>query len=162
MQDFHNLPVVGVDMHLYFNYSINKATFDETNAYTGGLTGSVNLGDVPQNLLTTGFVWQRNGWRVNLDGRYVGTQYMDNYDTGLPTNYVIHPYFTLNLGIAKTIEVKALNRTNHVRFGLNIDNLLNRYYINQADQQTNYYKQPYAEGIPGAPRSLMGSVTVMF
>ena len=136
MQDLHNLAYIGGDTHLYVSYAHNKATLDETNGVTAALTGAVNLGDVPQDLLSTGFVWSRQGWRVNVDGRYVGTQYLDNYDTGLPTNSVIHPYFTMNLGVSKTVDVKALNRTNKVRFSLNVDNLLDRYYINEGDVQT--------------------------
>jgi outer membrane receptor protein involved in Fe transport len=110
-------------------------------------------------------VWKKDGWRFNLDGRYVGKQFINQQDISVTNGGVIHPFFVMNMGVSKTIDVEALGRTHQVRFGVNVDNLLDRYYFNQAFSDTsskNTGKFSYTAADVAAPRSVIGSITVAF
>jgi iron complex outermembrane recepter protein len=49
-----------------------------------------------------------------------------------------------------------------VRFGLNVDNLLDREYLNTAYTDTDYFGNDFVRGVVAAPRSITGSVDIFF
>jgi outer membrane receptor protein involved in Fe transport len=70
----------------------------------------------------------------------------------------------MDLGVSKTIDVMALGRSHQVRFGINVDNLLDRYYFNQAytNYDTHVPGNYYTSADVAAPRSVIGSITIAF
>jgi outer membrane receptor protein involved in Fe transport len=174
LHDLHS-ETIG-DTHLYLSYAHNEAEFLNTTTITTTTGNILNgvvvsrgpLADVPQNLLSSGVSWKKNGWRVNLNGRYVGKQYIDQDYVGVTApasaGNILHPYFLMDLGVSKTIDVMALGRSHQVRFGINVDNLLDRYYFNQAytNYDTHVPGNYYTSADVAAPRSVIGSITIAF
>ncbi|SFS11864.1 Outer membrane receptor proteins, mostly Fe transport [Dyella sp. OK004] len=151
-------------LSLYFNYAHNQAKFTSSfsSDFAGQVTAGQPLAGVPQNLISTGIVWRWNGWRVNADARYVDKQYIDQLFAGTPTASTIKSYAVVNLGVNKTIALDKSGFVKQLKFGLNIDNLFNRRYLNTAFTDTDVNGNSFIRGIVAAPRSVMGSVAVDF
>jgi outer membrane receptor protein involved in Fe transport len=168
----------------YLNGSYNEAVC--TSFFTpfsggGSDTGNgCNIGEqlpnVPRYLLTSGLIWDYDGWHVDLQGRYVGQQELLDYSTGLPVNPAtieagqptkIPDYFLINVGIVKVVPI-TWGPSNALRFALHVDNLFDKKYYSEAE--TNYRitdpnSQPTAidfYGITGEPRAVFGSVSMYF
>ncbi len=153
------------DLTGYFNYSHNQA------AYGGAFKsvdagGSVNAGDpvanVPKNLVSLGALWKHDGWRVNLDGRYAGAQFIPSTG-GLPTNSTIPAFTVFNAGVSKTLATGSPSLGKSLRLGLNVDNLFDRHYlITATDYGSGTAPGNTLRGIYAAPRAVTGSVAVDF
>jgi len=168
-QDFQD--VFEGKLHSYFNYAHNKAVYTATSS-TGAITSNTPLTDVPQDLISTGVSWERDGWLLNVDGRYVGLQYVEEGATGLTSPYTVDPYFLLNAGISKTFDLRNGAVIQHVRVSVHGDNLLNRTYLIDPYGETypKGYTNPnvpnpaagYLSAVPGEPRSVTFSVAASF
>ncbi len=168
-QDFGQQP--WGDLSLYLNYSYNQAKFTSsfTSDYAGSVTAGAPLANVPDTLVNFGGVWSRDGWRVNVDGRYVGRQYLDQQNSGLPTQATIGAYFLVDLGISKTFELHNMAFAKSIKVAFNADNLTNKYYLNEGYTDSlynpadgNYDGASFIRAVPGAPRSFTGSLVVGF
>jgi iron complex outermembrane receptor protein len=149
----------------YFNYARNQANF--TSSFTDTVSGAqVNngtpLADVPYDLASAGVDWSWNGWQANADIRYVGKQYTDQAQSGLPTANSIPPYEVVDLGVSKTIDVHEMGRDGSVRIGLNVDNLFNKFYFNEAFTDFDSNNHQFLRPVVGAPFSATGSIEVKF
>ena len=137
-----------------------------------------HIPDVPQFLASAGVTWDYKGWTAQLTGRYIGKQWVVDYDNGAPdvasqepsyyTTYESYPtipgYFVADLHLAKKFEIKGAPVVKSVKVSLDIDNLFNKYYIQYADtsyKQNWNYDQTFFE-YPGAPRSFFGRIDVGF
>ncbi|RDS80050.1 TonB-dependent receptor [Dyella psychrodurans] len=152
------------DLSTYFNYAHNQAKFTSSfnSDYAGQVSAGQPLAGVPQNLLSAGVVWKWQGWRVNLEGRFVDKQYIDQLYAGTPTASTIKPYTVVNIGISDTVRFAESGFGQQVRFGLNVDNLLDREYFNTAYTDTDYYGNNFIRAVIAAPRSITGSVDIFF
>ena len=151
-------------LSVYFNYAHNQATF--TSSFVSDIAGAVTKGQplagVPKNLASAGLVWQREGWRLTADGRFVDRQYIDQLLAGTPTATTISAYFVLNLGVSKIFDMDPSGFVKHVKLGLNVDNVLDRRYLNTAFTDTDYNNNNFIRGIIAAPRAVTGSLALDF
>ena len=152
------------DLSGYVNYAYNSAKF--TTSFNSDYAGTVNAGQplagVPDNLVNAGFVYKWGGWRFNVDGRYIGRQYVDQFLAGTPSATTIKPYYTLNLGLSKTLNVDILGDHRSIKAAVNVDNLLDRSYYNEAYSDTTYGGTSFLRAVVAAPRSVTGSLSVSF
>ena len=152
------------DLSAYFNYAHNQAKF--TSSFASDYAGTVNAGQplagVPSDLLSAGLVWKYEGWRFNLDARFVGKQYVDQLYAGTPTASTIKPYAVVNIGISDTIRLRDSGFGRQIRVGLNVDNLLDRQYLNTAYTDTDYFGNSFIRGVIAPPRTITGSIDVDF
>lgn len=150
-----------VDAHV--TYSHNTATFlvgFTTYAGVSVQTGQP-LAAVPRDLATTALDWHWSGWRASVQARYVGLQYTDQFNAGTPTANTISPHTVTDLGLAKTFSIDGA-ALKSVRLALKVDNLFNKYYLNEAYADTDYSGNNFIRDVPGAPRSFTGTVSVKF
>jgi outer membrane receptor protein involved in Fe transport len=69
----------------------------------------------------------------------------------------------MDIGLSKTIELHDIGPwAKRIRFAINVNNLFDKYYFNQAYTQTDYFGNNYLAASPGAPQSVTGSITVQF
>jgi iron complex outermembrane recepter protein len=161
----------------YLNYSHNDAKFTAsfTSDYAGAVSAGQPLANVPRDLVTGGVVWQMAGWRANAAVRYVGLQYIDQQYSGTPTSSTIAAHTLVDIGVAKTLTLDGSAAVRSVRIALNVDNLFDKYYYNEAVTDTTFsdssatpplvnppYGVPFIRAVPGAPRSVVGTVSVRF
>jgi iron complex outermembrane receptor protein len=162
------------DLKGYLNYTYNEAFF--TSAFTADSIGSnlsisstnvtsgEAMADVPRDLFQFGVIWNYEGFRLDANGRYIGSQFILDNDSGTPSNITIPSYFIMNLALAKTIPLKNTGVWGKsLKFSIRVDNLFNKYYYGQAFTQSN---EPHVGNTefasPGAPRSVIGKIEVAF
>lgn len=160
------------DLSAYVNFAYNQAEFTSSfvSDYVGGLNSNSGvqvsagepLADIPNYLVNAGVVWSWQGWRFDAEGRYVGSQYTDNLNSGTPSTTKVGSYFLVDLGLAKTIPFRGIGPAKAIKFQINVNNLFNRYYFNQAFTQQDFFGNNYLAASPGAPRSVTGSIEVKF
>ncbi|MBU6501864.1 MAG: TonB-dependent receptor, partial [Burkholderiales bacterium] len=148
----------------YFNYAHNQAKFTSSfnSDFAGAVTAGQPLAGVPQNLVSIGAVWKSQGWRVDLNSRYVGKQYIDQAYAGLPSATTLGAYAVANLGISDTLRPVATGFGKSVKLSLNLDNLFNRRYLNTAFTDTDFSGNSFVRGVSAPPRMITGSVDVAF
>ena len=122
--------------------------------------------DVPKYLVSAGVTWDYKDWTAQLTGRYIGQQYVIDYDDGAPdaNRPTIPGYFIADFHLAKTFEIKGAPVVKSIKISFDIDNLFNKYYIQYANTSylEDYYKQQTFFEYPGAPRSFFGKIDVGF
>jgi iron complex outermembrane recepter protein len=177
-EDFGEQSWGDVKAQLSAAYNQAKFTSSFNSDFVGGqgsnsdsdtaVTAGEPLADVPDVLVSGDVNWSYQGWRVDFDGRYVGSQFGNNTASGTTTSangttLTIPAYAVFDLGLSKTIQFTSMGRQNTVKFGINADNLFNAYYFNSEDTFTPPKGfQPYNEGTPGAPRSIIASIDLKF
>jgi len=159
---------------VYLNYAYNQANYTSkfvTDSIGNDLSVSdvtVNAGepmpDVPQELITLGGTWRYNGFRFDAEGRYIGSQYLLDEDSGTTANTKIDGYFVMNLGASYTMPLPpSYPWGKSVKFSILVDNLFNKYYYNEAYVESNApYVGPTEFAAPGAPRSITGKIEIKF
>jgi outer membrane receptor protein involved in Fe transport len=161
------------DLKATVSFAYNEANFTSTfqSDYVGGSNSNADvtvtkgepLADVPNILFSAGLDWTYEGWRLDLAGRYVGSQYTDNTSSGTPSNTKIAGYAVIDIGVSKLIQFHGLDgRPSSIKLSLNVNNLLNQYYYNQAYTQQDYNNNNYLLASPGAPRSVIGAIEMAF
>jgi len=156
------------DLNGYIHYSYNEAIY--TSKFTADSLGSglsdadttvlpgEPVPDVPRYLITFGGVWNYQGYTLNAQTRIIGHQYITDDDTGLPDSRTIPAYIVMDASLAKTFPLKTVGMWGKsVTFTINVNNLFNKYYYAQA-----YTSQGVEYASPGAPRSVLGRITVAF
>jgi len=177
----------------FLNASYNEAQCaTKFVPFNGGASDSGNgcnpgqqLANVPRYLATAGLIWDYSGWHVDLQGRYVGQQSVNDYNTGLPANTStlaagqptkIPDYFLFNVGIIKVIPLENIGPAKALRLGLHVDNLFDKRYYSEGETNTdsnnpctpstcgtaNPVQADDFYGITGEPRAVFGSVSVYF
>jgi outer membrane receptor protein involved in Fe transport len=161
----------------YLNYAHNDAKFTSTfnSDYAGQVNAGVPLANVPRDLVAAGVVWQMAGWRANATVRYIGLQYIDQLAAGTPSSSTIAAHTLVDIGIAKTLSLDGSAGRRSLRIALNVDNLFDKYYYNEAVTDTTFsdasatpplvnppYGVPFVRAVPGAPRSVVGTVSLRF
>lgn len=177
-EDFGEKHLYGQDVGdytLYLNYAFNDAYY--TSSFELASAGnnnssvtSVSKGQpvalVPQNTLSLGGAWNYHGWQATADANYVTSQYINQLNAGTTSDLREPAYFTLNLGISKTIHLDT-DYVKSMKIAFFADNVLNRHYdaFAYAENYTKYSPlngQAYAAIDEAAPRAFYGSVTLNF
>jgi outer membrane receptor protein involved in Fe transport len=152
------------DWNGYFNYSHNDAKFTSsfTSDYAGPVAAGQSLGNVPKDLVTTGVVWQMAGWRASASVRYIGQQHINYLASGTPAPDTISAHALADIGIAKTVNLDGTTGVRSLRIALNVDNLFDKYYYNEAYTDADFNSNSFVRAVPGAPRSVVGTVSLRF
>jgi iron complex outermembrane recepter protein len=161
------------DWNVYLNYAHNDAKFTSsfTSDYAGPVTSGQSLANVPKDLVTAGVVWQMAGWRASASVRYVGRQYINYLASGTPAPDTISAHTLTDVGIAKTLSLDGPAGRRSLRIALNVDNLFDKYYYNEASTDTTFSDSTavppivgtnFVRAVPGAPRSVVGTVSLRF
>ena len=147
----------------HLNYSHNQAIFlGSFTTYAGATVAAGQpLADVPKDLASLQLTWSFAGWRATTEARYIGTQFIDQLSAGTPTANTISPHTLVDISLAKTLEFPG-SALRSVRFALNVDNLFNKYYFNEAFTDVDFNNNNFVRAVPGAPRIVIGTVDVKF
>lgn len=152
------------DFDTLLNYSHNKAVFNSAfTTYTGAtVSAGQPVAGVPRDLASLSLDWRLAGWRAAVGVRYVGLQYIDQFNAGVPSANTIAAHTLVDLGLSKTIELDHAAGFRSMRIGLNVDNLFDKYYLNEAYTDTDFSGNSFVRGVPGAPRIIIGTIDVRF
>ena len=161
------------DLKGYVNFAYNEAKYTSNfsaDSVGSGLSNSdynviagERMADVPDVLVTVGGTWAYQGFRVDAQGRYIGSQVTLNTDSGAPSGVNIPSYVVMDLGISKTFGVSSSNMVaQSVKLSLNVSNLFDKYYFNEAYVSADHNPGATEFAAPGAPRSVMGKIEISF
>jgi len=161
--EFEVAPVPG-RLSAYLNLARNQARFTSSfnSDYAGAVLAGTPLAGVPENLVSAGAVWKFDGWRASAEGRFIGRQYLDQANSGTPSSATIGGHAVLGLAVSRALALDAPSTSRTLRLGLNVDNVLDRRYLNTGFSETNIVGSTYIRGIYAAPRTIAGSVAYTF
>ncbi len=146
------------------NYSHNKATFlSAFTSYAGvAVAAGQPLAGVPRDLVSAALTWRNAGWQATADMRYVGLQYIDQLSAGTPTANTIAAHTLADLSFARTLSLGDSPGFKTLRLALNVDNVFNKYYFNEAFTDVDINNNNFVRAVPGAPRLITGTVDLRF
>ncbi len=156
---------------VFGNVSQNKAFFtsDFTVANAAGTAAIAGqsvvsgqpLAGVPRHLANLGIGWKWKTWRANLSEHYAGSQYVNEYNAGVPGAETIPGYAVMNLTLRDTLHI-GQGMLKDVKLALHIDNVLDRHYYTFGYGDTTYSGTPFVRAIYEEPRAYFGSATIDF
>ncbi|MBW8076189.1 TonB-dependent receptor [Metallibacterium scheffleri] len=162
---------------VFGNISQNKAFF--TSSFTvssatgtsvligGGTNPSAQvfagqpLAEVPNHLANLGVGWKWKTWRANLSEHYAGSQYVNEYNAGIPSAETIPSYAVMNLTLRDTLHI-GQGMLKNVQLALHVDNVLDRHYYTFGYGDTTNGGNPFVRAIYEEPRAYFGSATIDF
>ena len=156
---------------VYGNIAYNKAYF--TSSFTvanaagaAALAGQTvksgqPLAGVPKHLANLGIGWKWHDWRASVSEHYSGSQYVTEYNAGLPGSETIPSYAVMNLSIRDTVHL-GTGLLKDVKLALHVDNLLDRHYYTFAYGDTTFAGTPFVRAIYEEPRAYFASATIDF
>jgi outer membrane receptor protein involved in Fe transport len=159
------------EFSVYGNLAQNKAFF--TSAFTVANSSGVSatagqdvvagqpLAGVPKHLANVGIGWKRDGWHVNVSEHYSGSQYVNEYNAGLPSAEKIPAYAVMNLTVRDTVHI-GRGLWKDLKLALYVDNVLNRHYYTFGYGDTTYDGTPFVRVIYEEPRAYFASATLDF
>lgn len=169
LQDSVDTPYGGFS--LYGNAVENKAYFTTgfTVANSAGASALAGqnvvagqpLAGVPKHLANLGVGWKWHGWRASLSEHYSGSQYVNEYNAGVPTAETIPSYAVMNFTLNDKIKLND-GVLKDVKLALYVDNVLNRHYYTFGYADTTYSGTPFVRAIYEEPRAFFGSATFDF
>lgn len=142
----------------YANYSLNLRKYEYTSTYD---VPGENVDGANYSTLNVGLNWDWGGLQANLNGRYVGSRRLHNYNTGRIGKLSVPAYFLMDFSMNDRIKLHNAYAKS-VDLSLTLYNLLNRQYFATAYANTDYYGNYYLDGEVGMPRAVFGTVTVRF
>ncbi len=169
MQYSIDTPLGGLSV--YGNVAQNKAFF--TSAFTvasaagsGALAGnSVKSGQplagVPKHLANLGVGWKWTTWRAKLGAHYSGSQFVNEYNAGLPSAEQIPAYTVVNFTLRDKLRF-GNGPIKDMKLALYVDNLLDRHYYTFGYGDTTYSGAPFVRAIYEEPRAYFASATFDF
>ena len=156
---------------VFGNVSQNKAFF--TSAFTVSAAAGTAaiagksvvpgqpLAGVPQHLANLGVGWKWKTWRANLSEHYAGSQYVNEYNAGIPSAETIPSYAVMNLTLRDTLHI-GQGMLKNVQLALHVDNVLDRHYYTFGYGDTTNGGNPFVRAIYEEPRAYFGSATIDF
>ncbi|WP_329742197.1 TonB-dependent receptor [Dyella sp. A6] len=156
---------------IYGNLAENKAYFtsDFTVANSSGVAATAGqdvhsgqpLAGVPKHLANLGIGWKWQGWRVNVSEHYSGSQYVNEYNAGVPSAETIPSYAVTNLTVRDTVHIGD-GMLKDVKLALYVDNVLDRHYYTFGYGDFMSDNTPFVRAIYEEPRAYFASATVDF
>ncbi|MDE2449230.1 MAG: TonB-dependent receptor [Gammaproteobacteria bacterium] len=123
---------VALPYHLQLEANANYTSAKYTSSFTNSNGAAVTSGQWrPEIPVVSGNVFLNfsNGpWYASLSGHYTGSEYMQDYNTGVTTPYQLGGFALVNFDAAYTLTMNA-DVLQSLKFELNVDNLLNRHAI---------------------------------
>ncbi len=124
--------MVALPYHLQLEANANYTSAKYTSNFTNSNGATVTSGQWrPEIPVVSGnvFLNYSNGpWYASLNGHYTGSEYMQDFNTGVTTPYQLGGFALVNFAGAYTWRMEA-RTLQSVRFELNIDNIFNRHAI---------------------------------
>ena len=146
----------------FFTSSFTVANAAGTAAIAGqSVVSGQPLAGVPQHLANLGVGWKWHTWRANLSEHYAGSQYVNEYNAGIPSAETIPSYAVMNLTLRDTLHI-GQGMLKNVQLALHVDNVLNRHYYTFGYGDTTYSGMPFVRAIYEEPRAYFGSATIDF
>ena len=104
------------------------------------------------------------GWNLSLQGKYVGEQFMDNFNS---ENSKVPGYFVSSFNVSKDFDLGVDSSKSKLNIGLAVDNLFNNKYYSYGWVYQAWFADgsaPYVEqGIyPQAPINFMLKIGMKF
>ncbi|MDE3209266.1 MAG: TonB-dependent receptor [Pseudomonadota bacterium] len=156
---------------IYGNIAENKANFTSsfTVANSSGVAAIAGqqvssgqpLAGVPKRLANLGVGWKWLGWRVNLSEHYSGSQYVNEYNAGVPSAETIPAYAVTNLTVRDTVHIGE-GVLKDLKLALYVDNVLDRHYYTFGYGDATSDGTPFVRAIYEEPRAYFASATVDF
>ncbi|THD10916.1 hypothetical protein B1806_06050 [Metallibacterium scheffleri] len=169
LQDSMDTPLGAFSV--FGNISQNKAFFtsDFTVAGAAGTAAIAGqsvvagqpLAGVPQHLANLGIGWKWKTWRASVNEHYAGSQYVNEYNAGIPTAETIPSYAVMNFTLRDTLHI-GQGMLKDVKLALHVDNVLDRHYYTFGYGDTTYSGTPFVRAIYEEPRAYFGSATIDF
>ncbi len=132
---------ISLPYHLQLEANANYISAKYTSSFSNSNGAAVNSGQWrPEIPVVSGniFLNYSNGpWYASLSGHYTGSEYMQDYNTGVTTPYQLGGFALVNFNAAYTLTMDS-DVLKSLEFELNVDNLLNRHtiYSSQVSQIT--------------------------
>lgn len=157
-------------LKMFTNLNVQKAYF---NNYTFGGTTAQGLpvSDTPQTTFNIGAYWtHRMGSGFVIKPRawfqLVGTQYIFNNNTGLPTTQKLPAHGELNLAVALTLPSSVFGGAFSPKLKVEVMNVLDHKYNEFEYISAGGLYQTQASGYglvyPGAPRAVYATISAKF
>jgi outer membrane receptor protein involved in Fe transport len=156
---------------VFGNFSQNKAYFTSSftvanSAGTAAIAGqSVSSGEplagVPKTLGNLGVGWKWRTWRADVSEHYAGSQYVYEYNAGLPGAQTIPSYAVMNFTLRDTLPLRW-GAIRDLKLALHVDNVLNRHYYTFGYGDTTYAGTSFVRAIYEEPAAFFGTVAVDF
>ncbi|EQD40019.1 secreted protein containing TonB-dependent receptor, beta-barrel domain protein [mine drainage metagenome] len=148
---------------LYGNWSENKANFTSSfnSTYAGTVLAGQPLAGVPKHLANLGVRWHMAGWRADVYAHYAGSQYLNQYNAGVPSSATIPGYTVVNFGIADTVDL-GMGMLKNVELALHVDNVFNKRYYVYGYSDTTFNGTPFVRVLMQEPRAYYASATLKF
>ena len=152
------------DLSGYVNYSHNEAKFTSTFSGAEGNSGVAGepLAGVPSDLLAIGVTYKGDNWQTTVFGQYVGSQFINQAFIGTPSSNQLPSYVDMDFTGSYDIPLEGVGGLRTLRLALQVSNLLDSHYFANAQTTSTFSKVNYIQVEPAAPRSVFGSVSVLF
>lgn len=123
-------------------YTSAKYTENFTNVNGVSITNGMWRPNIPKETGNLDLEYDNGPWYGNLSLHYTGSQYIQNYNTGVTTNFQLGGYALVNLAGAYTWNVNR-DMLKSLKLQLHVDNLLNRHAV--------FYSAGYQINEPTSP-----------
>ncbi|MGH8294884.1 MAG: TonB-dependent receptor, partial [Steroidobacteraceae bacterium] len=123
---------VALPYHLQLEANANYISAKYTSSFSNSSGAAVTSGEWrPEIPVMSGnlFLNYSNGpWYASLSGHYTGSEYMQDYNTGVTTPYQLGGFAIVSFDAAYTLNMNSAVLKS-LEFELNVNNLLNRHTI---------------------------------
>ena len=146
----------------FFTSSFNVANAAGTSAIAGqSVSAGQALAGVPKTLGNLGVGWKWRTWRADLSEHYAGSQYVYEYNAGIPGAETIPSYAVMNFTVRDTLPLDW-GMLKDLKLALHVDNVLNRHYYTFGYGDTTVAGAPFVRAIYEEPAAFFGTVSVDF
>ncbi|MHB8447374.1 MAG: TonB-dependent receptor [Rudaea sp.] len=146
----------------YFTSAFTIANAAGASALAGqSVVAGQPLAGVPKHLANLGIGWKWHGWRANVTEHYSSSQYVNEYNAGVPTAETIPSYAVMNFTLRDTIDI-GKHGIKDLKLALYVDNVLNRHYYTFGYGDKTFDGSPFVRAIYEEPRAYFCSATVDF
>ncbi len=146
----------------FFTSSFTVANSAGTAAIAGQTVSSGQpLAGVPKYLANFGIGWKWRSWRADLSEHYAGSQYVNEYNAGIPGAQTIPSYAVMNLTVRDTLPIDW-GMLKDLKLALHVDNVLDRHYYTFGYGDSTFAGTPFVRAIYEEPSAVFGTMTLDF
>ncbi|MDE2304354.1 MAG: TonB-dependent receptor, partial [Gammaproteobacteria bacterium] len=152
----------------YFTSAFTVANSAGTAAIAGQqVVAGQPLAGVPKYLANLGLGWKWTTWRADISEHYAGSQYVNEYNAGVPGAETIPSYAVMNLTLRDEFPLH-FHGLKDVKLALHLDNVLDRHYYTFGYGDTTFAGTsgtsgtPFVRAIYEEPFAVFGNVAFDF